>query len=387
MFAETSGGMEELQEYLEQPMTKKYSKLRRSPAFFKTLSASLVPVSAVLGFVSTPSRRLVAHTVGGVLTGIAGVIGKSKFDEFITSSQNAKPALVEILVDKGLQDVEKTQQALRIVKQNFDMDDGDFMETATEIYASYLVGMVKYNNVAKTSELQELQRLKQTLELDGIHVGEAHLQAAQAWYRETCLFTPEEELEDPDHPDRKALDKFLFLSERVFSNESPQAFKYEMTRLAKALLPGTFSSSSSYEIALERVAEVAKPFYMRALSSTRAKLDDVHAGLLEKARRTLGIDDETAQEMHVTVFDAEIRELLGLPNAEADNEEEDDDDDDRSQDEAIVYDNLQFPLHAKERVSTAQCKNIWHELVNISYISLFPWHSEFAYTKILEYTA
>jgi hypothetical protein len=259
---------------------------------------------------------------------------------------------VEILVDNGLEDVEKTQQALRIAKENFDMDDDDYMEAATEIYASYLVGMVKYNNVAKTSELQELQRLKQTLELDGIHVGEAHLQAAQTWYRETCLFTPEEELEDPDHPDRKALDKLLFLSERVFSNESPQAFKYEMTRLAKALLPG-LPSSSSYEVALERVAEVAKPFYVRALSSTRAKLEDVNSGLLEKARRTLGIDDETAKELHVAAFDAEIRELLGLGV-----ENEDEEDEDSNQEQAMVYDNLQFPPHAKERVSTAQCKSI-----------------------------
>ena len=41
---------------------------------------------------------------------------------------------------------------------------------------------------------------------------------------------------------------------------------------------------------------------------------------MERARITLGIDDETAFDMHVSAFNEEVRELLGLKAAEGDEE-------------------------------------------------------------------
>jgi hypothetical protein len=181
-----------------------------------------------------------------------------------------------------------------------------------QIYATYLMGMVKYSPAAKTSELKELESLKAALALENLHVGEAHCLAATEWYRTTCLFTPEEELDDVDHPDRQAMDKLLFLTERALrqGGETDEAFRFEMTRVAKAV-------KLDLSTALDRVAETAEPFYARALKSTRAKLgtNQVSSAMLERARSTLGIADETAFDMHVAAFNDEVRELLGLAAA------------------------------------------------------------------------
>ena len=122
--------------------------------------------------------------------------------------------------------------------------------------------------------------MKTALDLPDMQVGEAHYQAAVEWYRQTCLYTPTEELDDPKHPDRQAMDKLLFLSERALSGETPEAFKFEMTRIAKAFDLDYFS-------ALDRVAETVQPFYSRALQSTRSKLGtgQVSASMLERAHR------------------------------------------------------------------------------------------------------
>ena len=75
----------------------------------------------------------------------------------------------------------------------------------------------------------------------------------------------------------------------------------------------------------ERVRSVANPFYERALKSTREKLESgaVSSEMLEKARNTLGIQEEDARTMGIETFDEEVRLQLGLP--EEDDEGYDDD--------------------------------------------------------------
>ena len=361
MLVETSGGMEELSELMDTAdATQKPSflakQVRKSPALFKLAGMASIPISAVLGFGLVPSRRIVAHGVGAVLTGIAGAVGKSRLDAM--TEANAKPALAQAVIDTGLDNPQDAKDAVRKVQESFGLTDEDFEELCVSIYSVYLLGMVKYNPFSKTSEIKELQSLKTALSLNKQQVGEAHHRAAVEWYRQTCLFTPEEELEDPNHPDRKSMDKFLFLSERALSEETPQAFTFEMTRIAKDF-------GLTYSQATERVAETAEPFYQRALKSTRSKLgsNQVSSSMLERARNTLGISEATAADLHVSCFNKHVRELLGVATSDSDTLTDDDEDDD---DESTTttkseptLDKLKFPDGAMEKVCWWFCNLCW----------------------------
>ena len=145
------------------------------------------------------------------------------------------------------------------------------------------------------------------------------------------------------------LDKFLFLTERALRNadETDEAFKFEMTRIAKAF-------NLDYNIALERIADTVEPFYLRALKSTRSKLntDQVSSDMLERARRTLGITDKIAFDMHVACFNAEVRSLLGLPEKkELNDDEEDEDEDEEDMEDEIDFSAAKFSDEDAERVS------------------------------------
>jgi hypothetical protein len=304
----SSGGMEELQDFTEQDKSPLSQQFRKSPSFWKMAGMASIPVSAVLGFGLVPSRRLAAHAAGALVTGVAGAVGKSKLDAVAESV--AKPSIAQAILDHGLDDAATTAAYVKAVQETFGIvDDDDFEAMCSEIYSKYLMGMVKFNPVAKTSELKELENLKVALGLSNLQVGDAHAAAASEWYRTTCLFTPEEDLQDPDHPDRKAMDKVLFLTERALrqGGETDEAFNFEMTRVAKALNLKTVE-------AVERVAEVVEPFYQRALKSTRNKLgsNQVSAAMLERARKTLGVSQETAVDMHIACFNEEVKALLGL---------------------------------------------------------------------------
>jgi len=308
MLLDSNGGVEELQGLCNEGdgLSK---TVRKTPRLFKIGGLAAVPASAALGFLLTPSSRIAASAVGSAITGIAGLVGKSKIDAATEAA--AKPAIAQAIVDLGVDD-EGVADKIRGVKAEFDVADEDFDVMCGSIYERYLMGMVK-NPIAKTGELKELGQLRSALDMDNLSVGEAHAAAAREFYRQTCLFTPEEDLEDPGHPDRMSIDKFLFLSERAFrqGGETDEAFKYEMSRVAKAF-------GLKLDEALDRVAEVAEPFYRRALASTRNKLEtgQVSGDMLFRARKSLGIDEQTASDLHVAAYNDEIKVLLGKDTEE-----------------------------------------------------------------------
>lgn len=336
---EPSGGMEELQELTESPSYTVLDKqVQKSPSFWKMAGYATIPVSAALGFGIVPSRRLAAHAAGAIVTGVAGAIGKSKLDSVTESA--ALPAIAQTIIDYGIEDPTTTYGYIKSLKEMHGIvDDDDFEAMCADVYSKYLLGMIKFNPMPKSSEPKELGKLKTALGLNNLLVGEAHAAAAEEWYKQTVLFTPEEDLEDPDHPDRQAMDKFLFLTERALKqgDETDEAFKFEMARVAK-------SFKLSLLVALDRVAEVQEPFYARALVSTRAKLSSgkVSEAMLERARQTLGIDEQTAFDMHVAAFNDEVRSRLGLAT---------DDDDEDADDADVDLSKAKFGADDKEQVS------------------------------------
>lgn len=315
---EPSGGLEELQELTENRAASALEKqVQKAPSFWKMAGYATIPVSAALGFGIVPSRRLAAHAAGAIVTGVAGAIGKSKLDSVTESA--ALPAIAQTIIDHGIEDPTTTYGYIKSLKELHGIvDDDEFEAMCANVYSKYLLGMIKFNPMPKSSEPKELGKLKTALGLSNLLVGEAHAAAAEEWYKMTCLFTPEEDLDDPDHPDRQAMDKFLFLTERALKqgDETKEAFQFEMARVAKAM-------KLSLLVAMDRVAEVQEPFYARALVSTRAKLGSgkVSEAMLERARQTLGIDDQTAFDMHVACFSDEVREQLGLDTSDDDDED------------------------------------------------------------------
>ena len=180
--------------------------------------------------------------------------------------------------------VQELQTKIQTLAEEYkvQIDKGDFQILAMDIYTKYLVAMCK-NPFCKTTELKELENLRTVLKLQSLDIGEAHWNAATEFYRSTCLFTPEEELQDDGHPDRMSLDKLLWLSSRSIKSadsvssssednknaveEEEGAYVFEMSRIAKVM------NVNFPDEVNERLQHIAELFYERALKSTRAKLE------------------------------------------------------------------------------------------------------------------
>jgi len=311
------------------------SVVRKTPSAVRNIiSTASIPAGALLGFALTPSRRIVANAVGAGITGIMSSVGKSKLDSM--SAEAAKPAIAELLLDAIENDEDAwsnnaaslSEEIMTVAKNDkVDIENGDLTVILMDIYTQYLLAMCK-NPYAKTVELKELSNLRSIFNLSSLDLGEAHSNAASEFYRTTCLFTPEEELQDEDHPDRMRLDKLLWLSSRSIQSTSDDdsvkdegndgAYVFEMSRISKAL------KVAFPEEARDRLQSVAEPFYERALTSTRVKLDTgaVSPAMLDRARQTLGIDDFVKRDMHLNCYTEEVKTVLGLGDGSEDIDED-----------------------------------------------------------------
>jgi hypothetical protein len=88
-------------------------------------------------------------------------------------------------LDGGLDNLDATMTAVQSIQQQFGLIDEDFEALCTE--------------------------MKQVISLDHLQVG------GSALYGSRGMVPHEEELvNDPTHPDRQAMDKFLYFTERAF---------------------------------------------------------------------------------------------------------------------------------------------------------------------------
>mmetsp|Transcript_21955 Transcript_21955/g.44861 ORF Transcript_21955/g.44861 Transcript_21955/m.44861 type:complete len:1186 (-) Transcript_21955:71-3628(-) len=337
------GGPEALEEYAASFASISKSSKIQNPKLVKLAGAAALPLSYLAGAAMTPSRRLAARAIGGIVTAVAaGGVGKSAVEEDVRKGCPA--AIARRLLELGLEDANVADGVERL-REDYGVEEVDFVDMKTEVYGVYLQGMAK-NPLLKTSEMKELTNLRNALRLTNQQLGQAHAEAAVKFFRDISRFASKEELADEDHPDRISLDKYLFLSERAFrqGGETEEAFTFEMSRIGKAF------DGLTKEQCLERVENTAKPFYERALNSARSKLDSgaVNPEMLSRAKATLGLSDEVAHQMHIEEFAKEVRVQLGMP--------ETDDEDDEEEDEFIEDEEGNLKLVEREVKDTSGIK-------------------------------
>jgi hypothetical protein len=353
MLLQTSGGMLELEEWLETSPdhnTALSKTVRKSPQVWKLASYAAIPASAALGYAGIPSPKVAVSAMGAIATGMVGWVGRNKMTNVLSSSAAARPAIVAKLIQCGLTNPSDTATQIQNIRKEYHVHPEDFVAICTDVYRKYVLGMIKFDTQPRTSELTELEHLKQALMLDNIAVGEAHMLAASDWFRETCLFKTQDELDDEDTPEHKTIDKILYLTERALrqNQETDGAFLYEMTRTAQVF-------NITYYDALERIEDVAEAFYQRALGNVRQKLDtdQVSASMLERARLTLGVTPQMGFDLHEAALHDEVQSLLRGTATQSNGFNEEDED----EDSILNAKTATFPEGTLERVSFNKRKN------------------------------
>lgn len=256
--------------------------------------AGLVAAAAAVGYVVTPSSRLVVNAIGGVGAGALGMLARKRLAE--ERRETAVTAAAALLA-RGLGSV--TPEEIESLAEQYGVSRSRFNKQLAELFLVYLSACLEEPQIL-TSELSELLSLKRLLRLSPAAVGTQVYAAGRALYSRHRAY-----LEDTEPSDSKRiLTKYIFLAERLISvDESAEGYRYEAMRAQRLF-------GLSAEEWVERAESCALPFYEKTLSS--AVLNDLPATpeQLSSVRASLGVSTATADRLHAEVYSRLARELL-----------------------------------------------------------------------------
>ncbi len=259
---------------------------------------NLVATAAVIGagavaFVASPKRLApLAAGTSGVAVIAVGAATLRKGPE-----KAARRALAKAVAEKS-----DARAAVAAIQSSFGIPADLFDEMKQTTYQTYLETMFEKPEVVY-SEIAELTRLKYALQLDGPAIGDAHYEAARAFYRGNVVFL-DAEVGDPDREVSQAkLDKVIFLSDRMFADkDTEEAYAYERSRICRFF---TFSREE-YD---RRFSNVALPFYRdvvhRATTDSSVSKEDLQA-----AQAALGVRDREAAVVRSDSYSSTVENLV-----------------------------------------------------------------------------
>lgn len=259
---------------------------------------NLLATAAVLGagaaaFVASP-KRVAPFTAGAssIAVAAAGAATLRKGPE-----KAARRALAQAVAMQG-----DVRSAVDAIPPSFGVPDESFGEMKQTMYQTYLETMFEKPDV-QFSEVAELTRLKYALGLDGPAVGDAHYEAARAFYRNNVVFLGADDSEPEGEVSQAKLDKVVFLSDRMYADkDTEEAYAYEKSRIIRFFR----FSAEEYD---QRFSRIALPFYRDVV--TRATEDSsVSKEDLQAAQAALGVRDRDAGVVRSDSYSSTVEKLV-----------------------------------------------------------------------------
>jgi len=180
---------------------------------------------------------------------------------------------------------------------HFELNDQNIKKEIFEIYKMYVLIFLQ-DSVPKLDEIEELIKIKNFFDISNEEIGEYHSQIAIDLYRQYRI-----ELErTPSEYLFKKIDKFIFLSDRIFSIDSEKGRKYEMTRLRKIF-------SLSEEKTFSHCSTVSYSIYFKIIELL-FKNNSWDLDNLETIQATVGISQDDKNKIHFFFLKNFIVELI-----------------------------------------------------------------------------
>lgn len=289
--------------------------LNLAPFIIQKGLPGIMVAGGALGFLLTPSKRMLVKAIGGILLSRIGrTLGSPLEDK---RDKAAKLAVAE-LMSKG--ETEINQARFDSIASKFDLPQKQFKAQLGALYRTLLVEYLK-SDVVDTKELSELLKVPKLLKLSRAEVGQQVYEAAIVLAAELNFGTAAKKvLEDPTLPKprleaisryeptaQRSVSKFVFLAERILSqDESPEGYRYEKLRLLTRVFPAGFSGADWQKMA----EDVAIPFYEKALNMAVVERKPATAKQLESIREALGVPIATAEATKIRIFNETVEAML-----------------------------------------------------------------------------
>jgi len=270
------------------------STIRTLPSSYRRIVSVLIFASFILSsWYLVPSKNRYISVTASIIS--------SGFALFLNSKINSKNILGarSKILDKISSNIEyfNFKQIAQELKAEFGVSSEDFKNEILIIYKKYVLIFLRDSEI-RIDQIKELIKIKNFLEISSQEIGECHIEIARDLYKE---YTVNLERRDSDYSIEK-VNKFIFLSDRVFSTDSAKGYQYEISRLRKVFL---FSA----EKALNICSSISYSSYLETINSF---FENNLYGLedLDAIQQLIGIDQEQKEKIHTKFISEFLVKLI-----------------------------------------------------------------------------
>ena len=270
------------------------SSIRTLPSAYRKIISVFIFSSIILSsWYLLPSKsRYISVTASVLSGGLAFFLTKKINSKNILGAQNK---IIDIIgSEKKPVELEKF---FKEIESEFGINSYDLKREILNIYKRFLLFFLQ-NLEIEIEEINELIKLKNFFEITSQEIGECHIEVARDLYKE---YTINLERKDSDNSDDK-VNKFIFLSDRIFSIDSAKGYQYEISRLRKIFL-----------FPIEKVQHICSSISFSSYSQIiDASLKNGFYGLedLEKIKNVIGINADRQNEIHSKVINDFVSNIL-----------------------------------------------------------------------------
>mmetsp|Transcript_88906 Transcript_88906/g.133294 ORF Transcript_88906/g.133294 Transcript_88906/m.133294 type:complete len:1093 (-) Transcript_88906:1536-4814(-) len=283
---------------LLQELEKEQEKVKNpfeslSPLNKRIISILIVVSSALSGWVLTPSRSKWISLGVSFLAGSLSFLALKKFNT--TNSFNVQEKLIKVF--SSYSGDGNSENELSIIRKEFNISSNEMRTEIMKLYKKLLGFFLREANV-NLEEIEELIKFRSFFNVSPQDIGECHYEFAQDLYKDYIVTMERKGSEESN----TTVNKFFFLSDRLFALDTKKGYQYESSRLRKVFI-------FPQEIIEKTCKELSLNIYEKIIISFLEQKFFQNEKLLE-IQKTLGVEKDEEERIHLNFYKNKIQEIL-----------------------------------------------------------------------------
>jgi len=187
------------------------------------------------------------------------------------------------------------------LEKDYSLTSDEIRKELLMVYKRFLMFFLK-NSQVDLGEVNKLINLKKSFGISSQEIGECHYECAQEIFNTNLLFLERETSSESS----KTIDKFLFLSDRLFSLDSKKGYQYEISRVNRVLSFSTIDFEDSKN-------KFSEELYIKSIKSIQSGQPG-SAVIIEEIKQVLGIDNSRGELINENIFKEQIKTKISIEN-------------------------------------------------------------------------
>jgi hypothetical protein len=281
---------------VERKSSKNYIDLL-SPVAKKFLIIFATISSAFFSWVVIPSKGKIISLLFSFVAGGLVYFLLQKFNSRDTSGVQKK-ILEKINEDNMKSDL--TEYVCNLEKE-YSLTPDEMRREVLNVYNRFLMFFLKKPNI-KLEEVNKLISFKKSFAISSQEIGECHYKCSQEIFNKNLLFLERQSSDESS----QIIEKFLFLSDRLFSLDSKKGYQYEISRLKRVL---NFSALN-FDKTKNKLSE---DLYIKSIQSIENS-EKIFPSSPTEIKQILGINNERGELINEIIFKEQIKNNISKEN-------------------------------------------------------------------------